>query len=287
MAKVWPERACGYGRVSTKKQEEGLDSQVFSIERLAKQHGVALVKPPFAEGALWEDFPIPEREWVKAQEYPDFWCDFGVSGATMERPMFKAMIQYMKDNDIHDVIMYDTSRLSRDMRNALNFVHEARHGEFRINIHFSSMPELDLDDPVQEGQFGMMGLMDQMQRRITVKKTQDAMLRLQEDGAEWVGRPPYGLYAGKKGDIGDKGKLYYNSQEIEVLNEILREYTRNPSYNGVARYLNSRNYKTRSGGEWSAQQVKRVVNHAIEAKHIDGERILEFFPEDMLWRDDE
>ena len=28
MAKVWPKLAVGYGRVSTKKQEEGLDTQV-------------------------------------------------------------------------------------------------------------------------------------------------------------------------------------------------------------------------------------------------------------------
>ena len=90
--KEWPKRACAYARVSTKKQEEGLDSQIFSIGKLIKEKEIELLSPPFAEGALWEEHPIPEKEWGKAQDYPDYWCDFGVSGATMSRPMFQAMI---------------------------------------------------------------------------------------------------------------------------------------------------------------------------------------------------
>ncbi len=284
--KEWPKRACAYARVSTKKQEEGLDSQIFSIGKLIKEKEIELLSPPFAEGALWEEHPIPEREWGKAQDYPDYWCDFGVSGATMSRPMFQAMMTYMRQHDIHDIILYDTSRLSRDLRNALNFVYECKTGDYQINIHFSSWPDLNLDDPMQEANFNMQGLFDHMMRRITIKKTEDAMLRLQEQEAEWVGRPPYGLYAGKKGGIGDKGKLYYHSEEVAILAEIFREYGRNPSYNGVSRYLNSRGFKTRSGKEWSAMQVKRIINTAMEAKHVSGEKILDFFVKDMLWEDE-
>ena len=49
MAKVWPQRAVAYGRVSTKKQEEGLDTQVFGITRLCENEGIELIGPNFAD----------------------------------------------------------------------------------------------------------------------------------------------------------------------------------------------------------------------------------------------
>src|SRR6056300_65142 len=115
MAKEWPTRAIDYGRVSTKKQEEGLDTQVFGITRLCETHKIELVPPPFDIEGFSEIHSIPKKEFDKALQYPTMWCDFGVSGKTLERPMFQAMLSYLKENpDVKDVIFYDPSRLSRN-----------------------------------------------------------------------------------------------------------------------------------------------------------------------------
>ena len=287
MAKVWPKLAVGYGRVSTKKQEEGLDTQVFGITRFCETHGIDLVAPPFDKEGFSEIHGIPKREFDKALEYPTMWCDFGVSGSSLERPMFKALLAYLKDNDhVKDVIFYDPSRLSRNLVDAINFVEEHIRGPLGINVHFVTMPDLDLDDPTQEAMFRMKSMMDDMERKQVIIKVKTAMERLQEQDHEWVGRTPYGLYAGRKDDDGEKGKLHYHQQELEVVLEVLREYDRNPSYSGVATYLNARGYTTRSGGKWYPQQVKRIVTHAVYEDKLEGDAMLKYFPKDMQWSEE-
>ena len=80
------QRAVAYGRVST-KSEEGLDTQVFGITRLCENEGIELMVLillilVFGKTTLFQ------KEIDKAIDYPTVWCDFGVSGGTMDRPMF-------------------------------------------------------------------------------------------------------------------------------------------------------------------------------------------------------
>jgi len=287
MAKEWPKRAVAYGRVSTKKQEEGLDTQVFGITKLCENEGIQLIGPEFSNTEFWENHPIPKKELDKAIDYPTVWCDFGVSGATMDRPMFKAMMDYIIEEEIKDIVFYDPSRLSRDLVHAVTFVREKVHGSLGINVHFVTMPDLDFEDPTQEMMFRMKSMMDDMERKQVKIKVTTAMERLREQEHEWVGRAPYGLYASKKGATdGEKGKLYYYQSELEIVVEILREYSRVNSYSGVATYLNNRGLTTRSGGTWYPQQVKRIVEHSVMDGELNGEHMFRFFPQDMQWSDE-
>ena len=288
MVKEWPDRAVAYGRVSTKKQEEGLDTQVFGITRLCETEGIELIGPNFADTGFWENHPIPKKELDKAIDYPTVWCDFGVSGGTMDRPIFKAVLAYMKQEGIKDIIFYDPSRLSRNLVDAINFVEENIRGPLGINAHFVAMPDLDMEDPTQEMMFRMKSMMDDMERKQVKIKVTTAMERLREQEHEWVGRAPYGLYASKKGATeGEKGKLYYYQQELEIVIEILREYSRVNSYSGVATYLNNRGLTTRSGGTWYPQQVKRIVEHSVMDGELNGDHMFRFFPKDMQWSDEQ
>jgi hypothetical protein len=95
------------------------------------------------------------------------------------------------------------------------------------------------------------------------------------------------LYAARKdAPEGEKGKLYYYYQELEIVIEILREYARVNSYSGVAAYLNTRGLTTRSGGTWYPQQVKRIVEHSVMDGELNGEHMFRFFPKDMQWSDE-
>ena len=288
MVKEWPTRAVAYGRVSTKKQEEGLDTQVFGITKLCETEGIELIGPDFANAKFWENHPIPKKELAKAIDYPTVWCDFGVSGATMDRPMFKAVLAFMEEEGIKDIIFYDPSRLSRNLVDAINFVEENIRGTLDINAHFVTMPDLDMDDPTQEMMFRMKSMMDDMERKQVKIKVTTAMERLREQEHEWVGRAPYGLYASRKGATdGEKGKLYFYQQELEIVVEVLREYSRVNSYSGVAAYLNSRGLTTRSGGSWYPQQIKRIVEHSVMDGELDGDHMFRFFPKDMQWSDEQ
>ena len=287
MAKEWPKRAVAYGRVSTKKQEEGLDTQVFGITKLCENEGIELIGPDFTNTEFWENHPIPKKEWDKAIGYPTVWCDFGVSGATLDRPMFKAVMAHIVSEGIKDIIFYDPSRLSRNLVDAILFVEEHMRGPLGINVHFVTMPDLDFDDPTQEMMFRMKSMMDDMERKQVKIKVTTAMERLREQEHEWVGRAPYGLYASKKGATdGEKGKLYFYYPELEIVIEILREYSRVNSYSGVATYLNTRGLTTRSGGTWYPQQVKRIVEHSVMDGELNGEHMFRFFPKDMQWSDE-
>ena len=112
--------------------------------------------------------------------------------------MFKAVMAYMEQEGIKDIIFYDPSRLSRNLVDAINFVEENIRGPLGINVHFVTMPDLDLDDPSQEMMFRMKSMMDDMERKQVKIKVKTAMERLQEQEHEWVGRTPFGLYASRK-----------------------------------------------------------------------------------------
>ena len=109
------------------------------------------IPPPFDKEGFSEIHGIPKKEFDKAIQYPTMWCDFGVSGSSLERPMFQALLSYLKENpDVKDVIFYDPSCLSRNLVDAINFVEEHIRGPLGINVHFVTMPDLNLDDPTQK-----------------------------------------------------------------------------------------------------------------------------------------
>lgn len=87
--------AVGYGRVSTDRQADGfsLTNQKKSIVSVADKYGFQLCK---------------------------YFSDDGYSGTNTNRPGYKSMMRYLKENEIDVVLVYKLDRFHRNETNLYN-----------------------------------------------------------------------------------------------------------------------------------------------------------------------
>lgn len=154
-------RAVAYIRVS--QEDEKPENQKEVILKWAREHGID------------EVFFFPDR---------------GVSGAVppRERPMYKLMIDFAKENNIKLILFYDLSRLSRNLEDGLLELKKLIEEGFTFK--FVAQEFLDyIDDPaLRKKVISDFLWFAELYRRDIIKRTKDALARLRAEG-KLVHRP--------------------------------------------------------------------------------------------------
>ena len=156
-------KAVAYLRVS--EEGENIANQKFAILEFAKKHGIEIV---------------------------GFFPEEDVSGTLppRERPKYRQMLDFIKDNDINLVLFYDLSRLARNLEEGL--IELKRLAEEGINFKFVAQEFLDyIQDPMLKKKvisdflwFAELYVED------IKRRTKEALRRLKKEGKK-LGRPEY------------------------------------------------------------------------------------------------
>ena len=152
-------RAVSYRRVSSFDQLGGTspETQLARAEALIRQHG-------------WE-------------HVGDFF-DGGVSGAKESRPDLDRLFEMCRTGLVDVVVVGDLSRLSRDLRNSLNFEHELR--QLGVEV-------IDADNPNADELARMFSHLQNHWMRDQIRKnTHRGILAVAEAGYWPVGTAPFG-----------------------------------------------------------------------------------------------
>jgi DNA invertase Pin-like site-specific DNA recombinase len=112
----------------------------------------------------------------------------GKSGATVDRPGLRAVLDYARDGDV--IVVHTLDRLGRTVRDTLNLIHElaergvgVRNLADPIRVDSSSK-----DDPMAQLAVVMLALFAQMERTYTVERAAHARAVATAKGRR-VGRP--------------------------------------------------------------------------------------------------
>jgi len=184
--------ALAYIRVST--EDENPENQLQAILDFAAANGFEIVK---------------------------VFSDIGISGGeeAFKRPQFAAMYQYAKNNGVRTIIVYDLSRLGRDIFDVLQTYKTLLEDGF--NILFVKNPELnvlDSNSPVSQAVrktiLALLAAAAEIERAMIRERTKTALARLKKQGKK-LGRPEIPL------PIDDIRRMLRRGFTIKEIYEIL------------------------------------------------------------------
>lgn len=156
----------GYARVSL--ESENIENQVLEIEEFAKGSGLEIV---------------------------GVFRDIGVSGSrpALEREGFKRLLEFSSLLDIKTVVVYDLTRLGRDLFDLVDtYKYLLERG---YTVLFVKHPELNVtpDSPVSEALrkslLAILGVVSELERAFIVERTRAGLERVRREGKR-LGRRP-------------------------------------------------------------------------------------------------
>ncbi len=221
-------RAVGYTRVSS-------DEQVRDACSLERQEEMI-------------------RDCCKLYEYNlvEVITDRGVSGFSTTREGYCRLKEMIKNKEVDIVIVYDLSRLNRNVKETLIFLDDYLN-KYNVNIH-SVTQKIDTTTAMGKAMFQLISVFNEMYRNEISEKTKIALNKKRERGEKLGGSAPYGY------NLSTNDKLVENPQEMKVIKAILYYYSLGCSYRGIASKLEALGIKTKQGKkQWQHQIIKGII----------------------------
>lgn len=215
--------AAEYCRYSSSAQDDG-----YSIE--AQQKAIA-------NFALSNGYDIQYSYVDKAR-----------TGTNANRPEFQRMIEDAKNGLFDVIIIHKIDRFSRNRLDSIIYKNElSKYGVKVISVteNFGEGAEAELMLAMQES-------MAEYYSKNLAREVRKGMDVLSSKGLHTGGSPPLGY------DVVDK-KLAINEAEAEIVRLIFEMYSNKYTYNDMAKELNARGYKTKSGNEFSASSFNSIL----------------------------
>jgi DNA invertase Pin-like site-specific DNA recombinase len=219
-------RAATYRRVSTSQQRTGTspETQLARAEALIAREGWENVGPFYDEG---------------------------VSGAKESRRDLDRLFEACRAGLVDVVVVGDLSRLSRDMRNSLNFEHE--FDRLKVQV-------IDVDNPNADEMARMFTyLQGHWQRQQIRKATHRGILAVAEAGYWPGGRPPFGWRIAPASDHPKRKIAARNDREAETIELAVQMILDGRSCWETVQALNAQGRTTREDARWSVPGLARML----------------------------
>ena len=180
--------------------------------------------------------------------------DEGISGyKTSTRKGYQTLLKLCKAGQVKTLIVYDLSRLSRSLKETLTFFDDVIKKQ---KIEFVSLCN-DIDTTTSTGIlfFQLLGVFNEFYRNDIATKTKNALGHKKNKQEKTGGTLPYGYV------LGLKGKLFELPEEQEVIKLIFDFKQAGLSYRAIARELEERGIKTKTGGsKWYGNTIKDILS---------------------------
>jgi site-specific DNA recombinase len=224
--------------------------------------------------------PEAQRRATRAQVEAKGWQfvrhfeDVGRSGydPKAKRPGLDALLAAIEAGEADKVVIYKLDRLTRQgVAEAVRLVDLlARHGAALVSVEESF---LDTGSKMGQGIFALFAAMASQESENISTRTTAAKALLRVSGSHAGGRAPYGYSASKVLRDGLTIRtLEPNAREADVVRDIARRVLEGESLRQIARELNRRGIRPRSGAEWSTGTLSRVLQSPTVAGYMPEHR---------------
>ncbi len=180
----------------------------------------------------------------------DTYADHAISGSTMQRPGYQALMARLHRGGIDIVLTESWDRISRDPEHTAGFFKRATFAGARI----ITLAEDEITD-FHVGLKGAMGAIYLKDLRAKTHRGQEGRIL----AGRSIGGPPYGYQVvrqiGRDGDL-DRGLRAIDEAEAAVVRRIFDLYVRGASPLRIARTLNADGVPGPSGGPWLEDTIR-------------------------------
>tara|TARA_B100001094_G_scaffold332709_1_gene405979 strand:+ start:720 stop:1400 length:681 start_codon:yes stop_codon:yes gene_type:complete len=217
----------GYIRNSTLKQENSVETQRKLIDNYTLLNGI---------------------------EMDEIIVDEGISGSGEKvtlREGYNRILGMIEDGLVDNLIVISISRWGRNTIDTYKSVELME----KNNTNFISLKEnIDTTTPYGRFVFSIFNSLYQMELELIRERTKDT-LRIKKENNKVYSPTPYGFDR-----VGDD--LVENQTEKRMINKMYKLKQEGLSYNGISEYLKRNRRKTKNGGDWTRQNVYKVIkNH--------------------------
>lgn len=202
------------------------------------------------------------KEFCKKNNYTiiNSYIDECKTGTSIDsRNSFKQMLIDIKINNINAVVVYKLSRISRKMKDIVNFVNYLQEND----IHLITIEDhIDTSSPMGVIFLYLLGIFSEMDRDNIVSNCKMGMRQRAIDGL-WNGGKIFGYISNKNKE------LEIVPEQANIVKEIFNLYVdKNWGYKKIACHLNACNYKTLKNGTWSIYSIKQIIDNPTYAGFI-------------------
>lgn len=213
---------------------------------------------------------IDSRGWTFVEHYEDL----GASGYDPKaaRPGLDAALAAIAEGRADVLVVYRLDRLTRrGVGEAIRIVDELRRNG--ASLVSASEPFLDTSSAMGTGIFGLFAAMAEQESENISSRSRGAKAALREVGSHAGGRPPFGFTAVRE----VRGKFTVRSlvpdpREADVVREIVERVLNGESVSALARELNARGLRPRSGADWGTSTLTRVLRAPQIAGYMPAKR---------------
>jgi site-specific DNA recombinase len=199
---------------------------------------------------------IRQERW---EHVGDFY-DGGVSGAKESRPDLDRLFEMCRAGLVDVVVVGDLSRLSRDLRNSLNFEHELRQLGVQV---------IDADNPNADELARMFSYLQNHWMRDQIRKnTHRGILAVAEAGYWPVGTAPFGWRIVPASDNPKRKVVVVDEAEAATIRKAVELVVdeRLSCWEAAPR-LNALGYLPRHSGRWNNVSLRMM----LKGEHYAGE----------------
>lgn len=213
--------------------------------------------------------------------------DDGFSGKNTKRPGFQKLVSLIENGQIKFVITSELTRLSRSVRDFLDFILVAE--KYNVAVHIIGL-NVDTSEPMGKLLLTVLSSMAQFEREMTAQRVKvNAKSRLVSFGKINGASEVLGLV--KDPDEKRKGHFVIDSDEVKTLEKILKLYIRVRSRSQLRTELANHKIVNPDGTSITKRQLEGVFNNVswryrgkwylnLEAKDLDQEML----PEDKWFK---
>jgi site-specific DNA recombinase len=208
-----------------------------------------------------EDGESLERQAARIKAYceakglpePEIVSDEGQSGFKSSREGFQKLVALCESRQVKTVIVYDLSRLSRSVRDTLEFIEDTIN---KNGIEFVSLlNDIDTSTPTGKAFLGITAIFNQLYRDEIAYKTKEALSHKRAKQEKTGGTIPFGF------ELVGGVKLAPLPGEFETLKLMHTLRGEGHSLREIAAILTSKGVATKTGrGEWQHRVVKDILD---------------------------
>lgn len=180
----------------------------------------------------------------------DVYADAAISGRSDRRPQFQRLRRDAAKKIFDTIIAYKSSRIARNMLNALNF--EVEMTKNKVNVLYAK----EEFGNTAAGRFALRTMMSVNQ--FYSENLGEDIKRTQADNAQQCkanGPAPFGYKSGAD------GRFEIDEPSAEIVREIYARVSAGETNAAIIRDLNARHIKTRLGNAWGKSSLQAILGN--------------------------